>query len=120
MQCDNRAELCLGIAREQRLERPFWPKARALSGNLLHFRNKLRIKRQARLSQRHHHNHSGAFRRRRKNPRTGPGCFLPRLLRSEEHTSELQSHSDLVCRLLLEKNKKKKRNNKLTTLIKNK
>src|SRR5947207_5360185 len=28
----------------------------------------------------------------------GPG-------RSEEHTSELQSHSDLVCRLLLEKKK---------------
>src|SRR5260221_10742922 len=26
-----------------------------------------------------------------------------RKLRSEEHTSELQSHSDLVCRLLLEK-----------------
>src|SRR5436190_16412513 len=26
-------------------------------------------------------------------------------LRSEEHTSELQSHSDLVCRLLLEKKK---------------
>src|SRR5215204_5788193 len=26
--------------------------------------------------------------------------------RSEEHTSELQSHSDIVCRLLLEKNKK--------------
>src|SRR5436190_15793858 len=26
-----------------------------------------------------------------------------RLARSEEHTSELQSHSDLVCRLLLEK-----------------
>src|SRR4030095_1120719 len=25
------------------------------------------------------------------------------MLRSEEHTSELQSHSDLVCRLLLEK-----------------
>src|SRR5438034_7593422 len=30
------------------------------------------------------------------------------LQRSEEHTSELQSHSDLVCRLLLEKKKKKK------------
>src|SRR5437588_8458101 len=33
---------------------------------------------------------------------------LPRFiaaLRSEEHTSELQSHSDLVCRLLLEKKK---------------
>src|SRR5260221_3036460 len=26
-----------------------------------------------------------------------------RIIRSEEHTSELQSHSDLVCRLLLEK-----------------
>src|SRR5438034_5734829 len=30
-----------------------------------------------------------------------------RRVRSEEHTSELQSHSDLVCRLLLEKKKKK-------------
>src|SRR5438034_8472281 len=29
-------------------------------------------------------------------------CFASR---SEEHTSELQSHSDLVCRLLLEKKK---------------
>src|SRR5947207_14803550 len=27
------------------------------------------------------------------------------IARSEEHTSELQSHSDLVCRLLLEKKK---------------
>src|SRR5882672_10616507 len=34
------------------------------------------------------------------------GCRLgPRLERSEEHTSELQSHSELVCRLLLEKKK---------------
>src|SRR5438132_5976594 len=32
-------------------------------------------------------------------------CILPLLSRSEEHTSELQSHSDLVCRLLLEKKK---------------
>src|SRR2546428_8937212 len=31
------------------------------------------------------------------------------VLRSEEHTSELQSRSDLVCRLLLEKKKKTKR-----------
>src|SRR5260221_10538050 len=31
---------------------------------------------------------------------------IGRRLRSEEHTSELQSHSDLVCRLLLEKKKK--------------
>src|SRR5437667_713062 len=29
--------------------------------------------------------------------------------RSEEHTSELQSHHDLVCRLLLEKKKKTKK-----------
>src|SRR5437588_3910106 len=32
----------------------------------------------------------------------------PQMSRSEEHTSELQSHSDLVCRLLLEKKKKYK------------
>src|SRR2546427_6771922 len=32
----------------------------------------------------------------------------PVRLRSEEHTSELQSQSNLVCRLLLEKKKKKK------------
>src|SRR2546430_10387108 len=31
-------------------------------------------------------------------------------VRSEEHTSELQSQSNLVCRLLLEKKKKKNRN----------
>src|SRR5438034_3901567 len=44
-------------------------------------------------------------------PRRYPGDVLPQPLlrrqRSEEHTSELQSHSDLVCRLLLEKKKKK-------------
>src|SRR5438034_4577500 len=32
--------------------------------------------------------------------------------RSAEHTSELQSHSDLVCRLLLEKKKKEKNQSK--------
>src|SRR5436190_18334754 len=35
-------------------------------------------------------------------------------IRSEEHTSELQSHSDLVCRLLLEK---KKKNEKIYLLV---
>src|SRR5438034_2086895 len=35
--------------------------------------------------------------------------LLAQRRRSEEHTSELQSHSDLVCRLLLEKKKKKKK-----------
>src|SRR5947207_6832664 len=34
----------------------------------------------------------------------------PRTMRSEEHTSELQSHSDLVCRLLHEKKKNSKGN----------
>src|SRR5436190_18528632 len=34
------------------------------------------------------------------------GNAVWRSTRSEEHTSELQSHSDLVCRLLLEKKKK--------------
>src|SRR5438477_9899529 len=33
-------------------------------------------------------------------------------LRSEEHTSELQSHVNLVCRLLLEKKKKKTHKNR--------
>src|SRR5437588_6735618 len=36
---------------------------------------------------------------------SGEGCDIT-TERSEEHTSELQSHSDLVCRLLLEKKKK--------------
>src|SRR5688572_32071244 len=35
-------------------------------------------------------------------------------IRSEEHTSELQSQSNLVCRLLLEKKKKKKIKSKIT------
>src|SRR5438034_5686683 len=35
--------------------------------------------------------------------------------RSEEHTSELQSHSDLVCRLLLEKKKKKQTRQNIDT-----
>src|SRR5690606_39721605 len=45
---------------------------------------------------------------------TGKGCPVARRraraqrLRSEEHTSELQSRENLVCRLLLEKKKKTK------------
>src|SRR5690242_10832202 len=38
-----------------------------------------------------------------------PGLTRSRTRRSEEHTSELQSHVNLVCRLLLEKKKKKKK-----------
>src|SRR5688572_32170839 len=37
----------------------------------------------------------------------GPELIVSRIVRSEEHTSELQSQSNLVCRLLLEKKKKK-------------
>src|SRR2546426_8461425 len=36
-------------------------------------------------------------------------AIVPLIVRSEEHTSELQSPCNLVCRLLLEKKKKKKR-----------
>src|SRR5208283_6078572 len=46
-----------------------------------------------------------------------PSCS--RRSRSEEHTSELQSHHDLVCRLLLEK-KKKTYNMDITTPTKTK
>src|SRR5260221_5275414 len=44
-------------------------------------------------------------RHRRSRVKFGHACFNDS--RSEEHTSELQSHSDLVCRLLLEKKKLK-------------
>src|SRR5688572_32414363 len=37
---------------------------------------------------------------------SGHPNFWQRIKRSEEHTSELQSQSNLVCRLLLEKKKK--------------
>src|SRR5437773_3100467 len=39
------------------------------------------------------------------------------VVRSEEHTSELQSHHDLVCRLLLEKKKKTNRTEYTTNNI---
>src|SRR5436309_6277751 len=41
-------------------------------------------------------------------PELVPGDLLLDQARSEEHTSELQSRENLVCRLLLEKKKKKK------------
>src|SRR5215204_2671686 len=41
-------------------------------------------------------------------PTSSNACSAAPEARAEEHTSELQSHSDLVCRLLLEKKKKKK------------
>src|SRR5438034_1899011 len=59
----------------------------------------------------------GRLRMARVRPRGGRNGRLLRArlarrgTRSEEHTSELQSHSDLVCRLLLEKKKKKTKTN---------
>src|SRR2546430_5998051 len=47
--------------------------------------------------------HNASFRDRSRSG-SGSRCAA----RSEEHTSELQSQSNLVCRLLLEKKKKKK------------
>src|SRR5699024_11946389 len=49
------------------------------------------------IEMRHHQPHRTAM------------LLLQRLARSEEHTSELQSRFDLVCRLLLEKKKKLKK-----------
>src|SRR4051812_49957741 len=57
---------------------------------------------------------SGSLRRRSSSSRSCPGSSASRNRsiavttsgRSEEHTSELQSHVNLVCRLLLEKKKK--------------
>src|SRR3712207_7822899 len=49
------------------------------------------------------HRRRGAGRRRRG----GPGRLTRR---SEEHTSEIQSRQNIVCRLLLEKKKKKNKN----------
>src|SRR2546426_2923314 len=43
----------------------------------------------------------------RQHPVLGTGFGHPFAVRSEEHTSELQSPCNLVCRLLLEKKKKK-------------
>src|SRR5206468_12344884 len=48
-----------------------------------------------------------AARARPSRTHTRPRRDRARPRRSEEHTSELQSRSDLVCRLLLEKKKKK-------------
>src|SRR5438270_9387656 len=59
------------------------------------------------------------FRSRSPDP-TSPGDSAtldgarPRRSRSEEHTSELQSQSNLVCRLLLEKKKKINCRNRMT------
>src|SRR5438477_1840086 len=59
------------------------------------------------------HIRSSSARSGRGNSHTKPHLLCERnwngcAIRSEEHTSELQSHVNLVCRLLLEKKKKNK------------
>src|SRR5437667_6554412 len=49
---------------------------------------------------------------RASRPRSNAARSITKIVsRSEEHTSELQSHHDLVCRLLLEKKKKQEKKN---------
>src|SRR5438034_3104010 len=55
-------------------------------------------------------NASGSTRRRLALSSSVRSSHWPAAVRSEEHTSELQSHSDLVCRLLLEKKKQNNNN----------
>src|SRR5206468_11690026 len=57
------------------------------------------------MSSRPGHRHMGSTWRRRRTSSLTDSSFEVRTRRSEEHTSELQSRSDLVCRLLLEKKK---------------
>src|SRR5260370_31823134 len=68
--------------------------------------------------------HAGQFRRvipggaraapQPRRPGRGRRLRLRSCPRSEEHTSELQSHLNLVCRLLLEKKKKRKKKEQTT------
>src|SRR5690606_41761382 len=57
-------------------------------------------------SRRGRHRGGPPARRRKRRPSCGVAPGAIRLRRSEEHTSELQSRENLVCRLLLEKKKK--------------
>src|SRR5438105_12830901 len=69
--------------------------------------------------------HTRRPRRRRESATHPDGLFVSdgcagsttRRRRSEEHTSELQSRVDLVCRLLLEKKKKNKKVTYTSTIV---
>src|SRR5437868_9953985 len=64
-------------------------------------------RRGGRACARAHHDPARAAAKQRSAVR--PGWPADEAVRSEEHTSELQSRFDLVCRLLLEKKKNKRR-----------
>src|SRR3712207_7993261 len=74
------------------------------------FRSHLRADRDLAPAHRYRHTDGRGDVRRRVRAMAGGGRAgaLLAQLRSEEHTSELQSRQYLVCRLLLEKKKKKK------------
>src|SRR5437016_9330408 len=55
----------------------------------------------------HHQSEAAGLQHQVQRLHAGIQAFLQRAVRSEEHTSELQSLTNLVCRLLLEKKKKK-------------
>src|SRR2546427_7370954 len=57
------------------------------------------------------------FRRFQSTTRRSSRATTGMCKRSEEHTSELQSQSNLVCRLLLEKKKKNKKKTQLNSKI---
>src|SRR2546430_12271194 len=65
-----------------------------------------------RVQRRLRHSHNRYWKRGARGPQTGverhgnKSRIEVLIVRSEEHTSELQSQSNLVCRLLLEKKKK--------------
>ena len=87
MQCNDGAELRLGIVRKKSLERALCAEAGALPGNFLDSRDKFGIEREARFSEWNHGHRRGVFRRGRQNPGAGPRRFLTRLLAVEEtHT----------------------------------
>src|SRR2546430_11704255 len=67
------------------------------------------------------HGGAGTSGRPRRPRRAGNTWWRPRktINRSEEHTSELQSQSNLVCRLLLEKKKKQEQTESLRDDITN-
>src|SRR2546427_6665223 len=85
------------------------------------FRSRARDRRIAERSVAFGHQHPGSARRADVVPRPARRRVAPlplpdRLARSEEHTSELQSQSNLVCRLLLEKKKKKQKTHPIATI----
>src|SRR5438034_254422 len=75
-------------------------------GNMLTIRGERKVVRRSKdVDVLHEEISYGAFERTFTMPDGVDADKLSAEYRSEEHTSELQSHSDLVCRLLLEKKK---------------